>query len=302
MTVNEFLIRKIAPRVKHALGIRNMDLFRKKLNKKVGKLFYHKKYTAADLVGIMQNMGMKKGSVICIHSSMMQFYNYKGTARELIDAVLDVITEEGTLLMPAFPIVPNYDYDNFIFNPVTDKTGAGFLAETFRKYPGVRRSYNVRHSACAVGKYADYLLEEHHCGHDCWDRHSPWYRLCELDGLVFNLGMPRTYMGTFHHCVESILQYEHPYWKQFFNKKQVFKYIVGGELREYTEASSSLYRKTREKKVLRFFDDNHWKINKISNLEIKVFYSKNALSKLLELGRSGVSLYILPSTKGYTFQ
>ena len=27
---------------------------------------------------------MKKGSVICIHASMKEFYNYQGTAEELI--------------------------------------------------------------------------------------------------------------------------------------------------------------------------------------------------------------------------
>lgn len=301
MDKDYFIYRKVVPAIKSMTGVKDISLLRKRIKQRYGKFFYHKKYTANDLVGIMCDMGMKHGSVVCIHASMMEFYNYVGTAKQLIDLIIEKIGPEGTLMMPAFPIHASQDEGEFIFDVANDRTGAGHLAEEFRKYPGVKRSYNVRHSVCAIGAHVDYLLKEHHCGHDCWDKHSPWYRLCELDGLVFNLGMPRSYMGTFHHCVESILQYEHPYWKQFFNKKKKYLYSIDGENFEYTEYCSELLRKTRKKKVTRYFTASEWRISRLSNLEIKVFYSKNALSKMLELGRSGISVYRIPSTKHYSF-
>lgn len=295
-----FLYQVLVPKVKSITGISDISLFRKRIKKRFGKLLYTKKYTATDLINIMCEMGMHEGSVVCIHSSMMEFYNYQGTAQEFIDAILKVIGSTGTLMMPAFPVTNPGD-DIYIFDVENDKTGAGYLAETFRNYPGVKRSYNVRHSVCAIGKYADYLLSEHHIGHDCWDKHSPWYRLCELNGLVFNLGLPRTYIGTFHHCVESLLQYESPYWKLFFNKKRTYHYKIDGKVYEYQEYSSELLRKTGGKKVLRLFTQNEWQISRISNLEIKVFYSQNALNKMLELGRKGISVYRVPSTSKFKF-
>lgn len=293
---------KVVPAIKKIVGIRDLSLWRKKWDKRIGKIIYHKKYNATELVNIMQKMGMKRGSVVCIHSSMMQFYNYHGTANELIDRILKVIGNDGTLMMPAFPPTPQKGYDNYVFDPTNDRTKAGFLAETFRKYPGVKRSNNVHHSVCAIGKYADYLTKDHTNGENCWDKTSPWYRICELGGLVFNLGLPRSYMGTFHHCVEAILCKEHPYWGQFFTYQQTYKYLdENGSIQTYQNYEGNLIRKTRKKKIFKYFTPEDWKIDRISNLEIKVFYAKNALEKMLELGRTGVSVYYIPSPKKFKF-
>jgi len=299
MTIRVFLSNH-AHQLKRLFGIKDMSMWRKRWKKRIGKIVYHKKYDAKDVVRIMESLGMKSGSVVCIHSSMMEFYNYKGTATELIEAILDVLGPDGTLIMPAFP--PNAKDRDYIFNPKSDRTAAGALAEAFRHYPGVKRSCNVRHSVCAIGKYSDYLISDHTNGRDCWDEKSPYYRLCKLNGLVFNLGMPRSYMGTFHHCVESILQYEHPYWAQFFNKSRVYQYYSpSGEVAHYINIDSELVRKTRKKNITKFFTDEDWKISRISNLEIKVFYSQHALNKMLDLGRKGVSVYYIPSTGKYKF-
>lgn len=288
--------------VKKVTGIKDMSVFRKDVHKKVGMIIYHQKYTVRNLVNIMVEMGMKRGSVICIHASMKEFYNFKGTAEELINEILEIIGEEGSLIMPSFPKKEYFLNKNYVFNPKTDKTGAGYLAETFRKRPDVIRSINVRHSVCAWGKHAKWLTQDHHRCHDCWDKDSPWQRMMQLNVIVFNLGMPYTYIGTFHHCVESVLQYEHPYWAQFFNTTvEYFYYNEDGMIQSYYEFESNLDRRTKEKKLFRYFDNRDWKIRKISNLEIKAFYTESCFPKMLELGRRGISVYYIPSTKKYKF-
>lgn len=288
--------------IKLAFGIKDFSLFRKNLHKSFGKLIYHKKYSAVDLVNLMQEMGMKRGSLVCIHSSMKEFYNYLGTADELIQEILNVIGNEGTLMMPAFPKKDLVARPDYIFDKLNDSTGAGYLAETFRKYPGVKRSINVRHSACAIGRYADYLTKDHQNAHDCWGKESPWQRFCELGGMVFNLGLPRSYMGTFHHCIESVLQYEHPYWEQFFTEKKIhYYYGDDGTIKEYINYETNLDRRTRKKNVTQYFTEDDWCIKKISNLEIKVFYTGHCFPKMLELGRKGICVYYVPNPQNYYF-
>lgn len=289
--------------VKRITGIKDISLWRKNWKKRIGKILYHQKYTAKDLVALMQSMGMKEGSVVCIHSSMKEFYNYQGTAEELISEILKAIGPSGTLMMPAFPC---YDYidsnPDYVFNPLTDKTGAGYLAETFRKYPGVKRSINVQHSVCAIGKYADWLIKDHaYCKHDCFDKDSPWYKIIELNALVFNFGMPRSYMGTFHHCIESQLWDKYPYWNQFFNVRAKRHYVLNGEVHEYYSWESRMDRRMREKKVTKYFTSSDWQIKHISNLEVKVFYTAHSFAKMLDLARHGTTIYYVPSTKGYKF-
>ena len=301
--MKQSIYSKIGVILKKVTGIKDFSLFRKEVHKRIGKIIYHKKYTAHDLVALMQEMGMKKGSVVCIHSSMKEFYNYQGTAEELIKAILEVIDiEEGTLIMPAFPIYELMYDPTYIFDKEKDKTGAGYLAETFRKMPGVYRSINVQHSVCALGKHAKWLTKNHHECHDCWDVDSPWQRMLTLDALVFNMGLPRSYMGTFHHCVESVLQYEHPYWKQFINQEMVFRYYDDNhKVKTYTCFKDNIDRRTRKKQVTKYFDSNDWCIRRISNLEVKVFYTKYCFPKMLSLGRHGISVYYIPSTKNFEF-
>lgn len=292
----------IVPKVKKLFGISDLSLFRKKWSQRIGKLVYHKKYSAEDLVKEMEKLGMKRGSVVCIHASMMQFYNYTGTANELIQIILDFIGQEGTLIMPAFPANPEIPYEDFVFNPNTEPTAAGYLAETFRKYPGVIRSNNVHHSVCAIGKYAKYLTEGHTSGTNCWDEYSPWYRMCELDALVFNLGLPRSFIGTYLHCVEGILYNKYPYWKQFFSYSQKYKFLnEEGRVETYNNMEGNLIRKMRRKKITKHFTSDEWKFTRVSNLIIEVYYSKSALKKMIELGKRGISVYYVPSTKGYDF-
>lgn len=295
------LYTRLGKIVKNILGIDDFSLFRKNMHKRLGMILYHKKYTADDIVSTMRELGMKRGSLVCIHSSMKEFYNYKGTAEELINKILEVLGESGTLMMSAFPDVKLFS-ESYIFDSKNDKTGAGYLAEVFRKYEGVKRSINVQHSVCAIGPLSDYLCKDHHKSKDCWDSNSPWYRLCEKNGQVFNLGMPHNYIGTFEHCVESILQYEHEYWAQFFTKEKVYKYYnEEGQVQTYKNITSGIERRPYEPTIYKWFTNNDWKYTKISNLEIKVFYSKKCLDKMLCLGRLGISLYWIPSTKNHVF-
>src|SRR5690554_6196967 len=99
-----------AQNIKRGLGIKNYTAFKKKQKKKFLKLVYKKKYNADDLVYVMAEMGMKQGSIVFIHSSMTEFFNYIGTAEELIDKILSTIGSEGTLMMPAYlPAGHKYD-------------------------------------------------------------------------------------------------------------------------------------------------------------------------------------------------
>lgn len=296
------LYTQIGRLVKQTFGIRDVSLLRKNLRKRVGKVIYRKKYTVNDLVALMQSMGMQAGSTVCIHASMKEFYNFQGTAEELIAAILEVLGAEGTLMMPAFPPVACQQDETYVFDREKDRTEAGYLAEAFRKYPGVVRSINVRHSVCAIGKNADYLIRDHHRGHDCWDALSPYGRLCELGGLVFNLGMPHSYIGTFEHCTESILQHEHPYWEQFFNERKVYKYYdAERNVCTYEDYNSDAEKRIREARVTRYFTDEDWQIRKISNLEVKMLHSDRCLEKMLALGRRGITMFYVPLPSKYNF-
>lgn len=287
--------------IKRLTGIKDISLLKKDIHKNIGKLIYHQKYNAKEVVCIMKNMGMKKGSIVCIHASMKEFYNYTDDANTLIEEILKVLTPEGTLMMPAFPDPKKLFDDNYIFDLEKDKTKAGYLAETFRIYPGVKRSINNQHSVCAIGKEAEWLIKDHQHCINCWDENSPWYRMTRKNAIVFTLGLPSWYIGTFDHCVEGILYKEHPYWNSFFNLQHTFKYRdKNGNIGKYSCLASNVECRTREKKLIKYFGKS-FKQYKLSNLLIKSFDSKFCLDKMIELGRKGITMYYVPSPKKYKF-
>lgn len=289
---------------KKTTGVKDISLMRKNIHKRIGMCFYKKKYDANDILESMIIMGVKPGSTVCIHASMKEFYNYQGTAKDLIDTITNYLTPNGTLMMPAMPFTDlrNINLDNYIFDPKTEKTAAGYLAESFRTYPNVLRSINIQHSVCAWGKYAKWLTKDHHKGHNCWDENSPYYRMAKLGGIVVNLGMPSFYIGTFDHCVEAILYKEHPYWQQFLEKKQTFRYYdENGKICQYTCFTGDIDCRSKEKRLIRHFSNDIHKYKKVSNLLINVFYAAPCLEKMLELGRKGITMYYVPSPKKYKF-
>lgn len=158
--------------IKKILSITNFTLFVRKKQQTIAKIFYHKKYTAEDIISVLKDCGIKPGQPIIVHSAMSNLFNFEGNADELIDKLLEYIGgPEGTLCMPAYPY--NKNDNTQIFDVRCAKTAAGLLAETFRKRSGVKRSLNQLHSVCALGKDAELITKDHINSKVCFDEHSP---------------------------------------------------------------------------------------------------------------------------------
>lgn len=267
-----------------------------------GHLLYKQHYTSSELVKKMESMGMKKGSCIFIHSTWDAFFNYEGTEVDLIDMILDSIGPKGTLAMPAYPL-----FHNKTFNVRKSVTGAGMLAEEFRKYPGVKRSVNTQHSVCAIGPLSDYLLSEHHLGETCWDEKSPYYKLSQVNAIIFCLGLGHSYLGTMIHCVESINRERVPYYQSFFSeKKNRHVYIdYDGIEKEYYCYDITVERLFKPIPgtffIRRYFNKDCFRFSRISNLTINAYQANLMIPRLIDLGKKGIDLYRKPSKKGYIF-
>lgn len=264
---------------------------------------YKEHYKTEELIEKLKSLGLKEGSCVFIHSSWGSFFNYDGTEKDLIEGILHVLGPTGTLAMPAFPLQRNK-----VFNVKRSITGAGLLAEAFRRYPGVKRSINVQHSVCAIGPLSDYLLSEHHLGETCWDEKSPYYRLSQVSAIIFCLGLGYSFMGTVIHCVDSINRGRIKYYSDFFSSEEkIHNYIdYDGEEKQYSCHDICVNRRYKiipQSYFLRkYFTEREYKKSRISNLTINAFYAENYIPRLIELGRKGIDVYMKPSKKGYKFE
>ncbi len=280
------------------------DNFIKNLHLKFGPVIFKKRYTASDIILVLKKMGLKEGDNVFIHCSWDEFYNYDGTEKDLIDAIISVIGSDGTLIMPAYPLKKK----GKVFNVKKTVTAAGLLSETFRKYPGVKRSINVDHSVCALGPQSDFLVSEHQLSETCWDEKSPYYKLSQINAKVISLGLNKYFVGTMVHCVESILRNEVDYFRDFFSKeKKAYDYIDwNGEQKQYYSYYMVVRRETpfsKSRKMMnRYFEKADLKHERLSNLDISMVEANRIIPRMIELGRQGITICRKPSTKGYKFQ
>lgn len=163
--------------------------------------------TKKSLIEDLSNLGLKTGQTILVHSSMSQIGWVSGGAQTVIEALLSILGNEGTLMMPTHsaqntnpanwqhPPVPESWWQTLrenrpAYDPaITPTREMGAIPEMFRNYPNVKRSAHPVGSFSAIGHHTDYLLDNHTDLKEMFGDNSPIGKLYELDGHVLLLGV-----------------------------------------------------------------------------------------------------------------
>jgi aminoglycoside 3-N-acetyltransferase len=149
---------------------------------------------------------VQAGSTLVVHSSLSALGYVVGGAPAVIDALLEVLGDRGTLVMPTHsgdlsdpaewsaPPVPQAWHQTLretmpAYEPATTPTRImGAIAENFRTRPGTMRSGHPRQSCGAAGRNAHRVIDDHPL--DCaMGERSPLARLYDLDAWILLLGV-----------------------------------------------------------------------------------------------------------------
>ena len=149
----------------------------------------------------LRRLGLRTGERVMVHSSLSNLGYVAGGAATVVAALQEVLTPEGTVMMPSFnhgrccgPGGPGY------FDVKETPTTNGAIPETFRRMAGVRRSWHPTHAVAAWGRDAQRYTEGHHRVLTCGPG-SPLAMLADDGGRGLLLGV--TYKAnTYHHVVE----------------------------------------------------------------------------------------------------
>ena len=158
------------------------------------------------VVGLAQ-VGVRRGDVLLVHSSLSSLGHVEGGPDTVIDALLEVVGPEGTILMPAYPVVGDwmtYINSDVVFDPRTSPSAMGVITDVFWRRPGVLRSLHPTHPVAAYGPHAEYLVRDHEKSQSPCGPASPFRKLVELDGHILHLGSPFCNTTSFH-VVEDIV-------------------------------------------------------------------------------------------------
>lgn len=150
-------------------------------------------------------LGVEPNTTMIVHSSLGAIGWVPGGAPTVVRALLAAIGDDGTLAMPtATPLcadphdwpagaAPDVPLDRLreelpVFDPDTTPTSLGIIPETFRRWPGTRRSRHPLESVCARGPSAATITRDHPLAFSEGED-GPFGRLHELDARVLLLGV-----------------------------------------------------------------------------------------------------------------
>jgi aminoglycoside N3'-acetyltransferase len=140
-----------------------------------------------DIVDGLKRLGLERGAAVEVHSSLSSMGFVQGGAQTVIDALIEVMGEEGAIVMSAYlvtPLLPLTEEEKrrgiiakvrMLDENEECKTGMGVVVDTFCKLPNTYLGKGI-HRVCAWGHNAKL--------------HSQGYKyLLSIDGLVLLIGV-----------------------------------------------------------------------------------------------------------------
>lgn len=155
--------------------------------------------TQEEIAGGLRRLGLEAGDVVLVHSAMRTLGYIKGGAETVVAAMLEVIGEGGTLVVPTFTFKHEAEEDPVI-DPVHDRSEMGVITETVRLRPDALRSTAYRHSFAAVGRRAR-VITDVDPGLSAFDLRSAFGVMLALNTRVVMLGLDYS-SSTSHHFAE----------------------------------------------------------------------------------------------------
>ncbi len=251
--------------------------------------------TESDIIEALRKNGLNSGDVAMVHSSLSKLGNVQGGAGTVIRALIEVLGDEGTLVMPSFPSL-GFTFDYLSKNPAFDvrhtKSQMGAITEAFRKIKGVKRSMHPTDPVCALGKETKFLLKDHYSQLTPYNQNSPFYKLITLKGKIVLLGTKLDTVTNFHVIEDLIENFKYP----VYHKKQFLVKVrdeVGVERMVTTKSHDPAISKKRRCNELEpaFIKDGIMTRFNIGDASCAIIDAEKMHHWLMEKYKEGITMY-----------
>ena len=139
-----------------------------------------------ELSSALKKLGIKRGSIVMLHSSYVGLEPMEGGPDAVVDAFLDAVGPTGTLMVPAFGSL-------------------GIIAEMVKARPNAVFSPCPRGTIAAIGPKAEEIARDHWKAPTAHGEGTPFTRLRDLDGYICLLGVDEDRNTTLH-SIEALLE------------------------------------------------------------------------------------------------
>ncbi len=165
-------------------------------------------WSCTQLVTQLKDMGIQQGDTLLMHTSLRSLGDVRDRSATLLNAVLNVIGVEGTLMVPTFTASCADSTENMTdesernalrmltpsFNRKTSPSDVhltGYFSEEVRNHAGSKRSDHPIYSFASIGAQAEFLTQSTPLSYPLGSS-GPLHKLHQLDGKVLLVGVDQT--------------------------------------------------------------------------------------------------------------
>ncbi len=175
------------------------------------------KVTKNEILEKLRKVGVKEGDIIYTASFMPILGNSPSLMNDTIDALVEAVGKEGTVIMPVF----NWDYcSGAVFDPVETPSQVGVLTEAFRKHAGVLRSITPPWCTFAAsGQKAKEIVEIK--GTSPFGPDSITQYLYDINARYILIGCNYSDAVIHLHWLEEKFEVPYRFWKRFSGQVKI---------------------------------------------------------------------------------
>ena len=164
----------------------------------------------------LSTIGIRSGDGLLVHSAIQFLGRPADGVGLFLDAILDVLGPEGTIVVPTF----NFDFARGLpFDPkTTPSKNMGVFSELVRMHPVASRTMHPLQSVAVMGKYQDDLTNRDTLS--AFDPDSAFDRMVELDFKLLLLGAEIQAASIVHYS-EQRAAVPYRYWKEFSGQVKI---------------------------------------------------------------------------------
>ncbi|MGI6411299.1 MAG: AAC(3) family N-acetyltransferase [Bacteroidales bacterium] len=161
-------------------------------------------FTKKKIISDLQNLGLKKGDIIHVKVSMRSVGKLENGANTLLEALLETIGEEGTLVADAFVNVYPLPLNSLQKLDIADDntpSNAGVFVNEMIKHPKMFRSKHPIQKFVAIGNFAEKICAQHLPNSGGYDLLK---NIINLNSKNLNIGENIIGVGTTHLAIEYL--------------------------------------------------------------------------------------------------
>jgi aminoglycoside 3-N-acetyltransferase len=155
--------------------------------------------TEADIARGLAEVGMSPGDTVFVHSSLRSFGHVAGGAGAVIEALLQAVGPEGTVVVPTFTWDSFHDKTDAVFDMAKTPSETGRITEVFRQRSDALRSSHLCHSVAAIGRHAAAVTRD---STSVYGPGGPFETLLKLNAWNLFLGVTFTSCTALHMAEE----------------------------------------------------------------------------------------------------